>query len=110
MNGSGEELKNETEITDITKTETGTDGSDAVKEEASDEKSRNYPTQAALIIRAIVGGYVAYLAYQIATSKSEVTPVMWAAVAIFTVAGVGLVAMSVKHFVCGEYEGGSRDA
>ena len=42
MNGSGEESKNETEITDITKTETGADGSDAVREEASEEKSRNY--------------------------------------------------------------------
>lgn len=92
MNGSDEELKKETE------------------ESQNESKGRNFPTQAALIIRALVGGYVAYLAYQIATSKSEITPIMWAAVAVFTVGGVGLVIMSIKHFICGEYEGGSKDA
>ena len=78
-------------------------------EEIPDPEKKNYPTQTALAIRAIVGGYVAYLAYQIATSKSEVTPLMWVAVAVFTIAGVGLVAMSIKHFVCGEFEGGKKD-
>ncbi len=72
-------------------------------------KGKSYPTQAVLAIRAIVGGYVMYLAYQIVTSGNEITPLMWAAVALFVIAGVVLVVMSVKHFICGEYEGGKRD-
>ena len=79
------------------------------EEEEKEPGKTNFPTQMNLTIRAIVGGYVVYLAYQIITSKSEMTPLMWAAVAVFIVAGVGLVAMSVKHFVCGEYEGGKKD-
>ena len=34
---------------------------------------------------------------------------MWIAVAVFIVAGAALVIMSVKHFICGEYEGGKKD-
>ncbi len=77
--------------------------------EEQKEPEKNYPTQMNLTIRGIVGGYVAYLAYQIVTSKSEMTPLMWVAVAVFIFAGVGLVALSVKHFICGEYEGGKKD-
>ncbi len=84
---------------------------DADNTEVTEElqKANNYPTQVVLTIRAIVGGYVFYLAYQIITSDSEVTPLMWAAVILFFVAGAGLVIMSVKHFICGEYEGGKKD-
>ena len=80
-------------------------------EEKTEEKieSRNYPTQAVLTIRAIVGIYVAYLAYQIITSGDEKSPWIWAVVVLFILAGVGLVAMSVKHFVCGEYKDGKKD-
>ena len=68
-----------------------------------------YPTQVVLSIRAIVGGYLMHLAYQIITSDSEVTSLMWIAVGIFILAGAVLVIMSVKHFICGEYEGGKKD-
>ncbi len=78
-------------------------------ENAEPEKKPNYPTQAVLTIRTIVGAYVVYLAYQIMTSGNEITIPMWAAVALFIVAGSGLVIMSVKHFICGEYEGGKKD-
>ena len=77
--------------------------------EQEEAKGKTYPTQTVLTIRAIVGGYVMYLAYQIATSENEVTPWMWAAVALFVIAGGFLVGMSVKHFICGEYEGGRGD-
>ncbi len=78
-------------------------------EEKNDNNNKNYPSQTVLTIRAIVGGYVIYLAYQIITSKSETTPLMWAAIVLFIVAGSALVIMSVKHFICGEYEGGKKD-
>ena len=68
-----------------------------------------YPTQVVLSIRAIVGAYLMYLAYQIITSDSEITTLMWVAVGIFILAGAALVIMSVKHFICGEYEGGKKD-
>ena len=68
-----------------------------------------FPTQTVLTIRTIVGAYVLYLAYQIITSDNEVTIPMWVAVAVFIVAGVALVIMSIKHFICGEYEGGKKD-
>lgn len=81
-------------------------GTGEVKENGS---RTNFPTQAVLTIRAIVGGYVLYLAYQIITSDSEISPFMWAAVALFIIAGVALIVMSVKHFILGEYVGGKRD-
>ncbi len=68
-----------------------------------------YPTQVVLTIRTIVGGYLVYLAYQIITSGNEISTWMWAAVILFIVAGAALVVMSVKHFICGEYEGGKKD-
>ena len=77
--------------------------------ETEPEKKSNYPTQVALTIRAIVGGYVVYLAYQIITSKNALTVPMWIAAGVFIVAGIALVVMSVKHYICGEYEGGKKD-
>ena len=78
-------------------------------DEGEASKRPNYPTQTVLAIRAIVGAYVMYLAYQIMTSDNEVTIPMWIAVGVFIVAGAALVIMSVKHFICGEYEGGKKD-
>lgn len=74
-----------------------------------EENGSSYPKQAILTIRAIVGGYVMYLAYQIITSGNEISAWMWAAIALFIVAGTGLVVTSVKHFICGEYEGGKAE-
>ena len=79
------------------------------KDEAAAENKNNFLTQGVLTIRAIVGIYVLYLAYQIITSDGEKTPLIWAAVALFIVAGSALVIMSVKHFICGEYVGGKKD-
>ena len=90
-------------VTEIETTE------ETVVDTEPEEKSKKYPPQMSLTIRAIVGAYVLYLAYQIATSDSEVTIPMWIAVGIFVIAGTGLVIMSIKHFICGEYEGGKKD-
>lgn len=79
--------------------------------EGSEEKDKGgrFPTQLVLTIRTIVGAYVIYLAYQVITSGNELSVPMWAAVILFIVAGSALVIMSVKHFICGEYEGGKKD-
>ena len=74
-----------------------------------EKKSGKYPTQAVLTIRTIVGVYVLYLAYQVITSGNKLSIPMWAAVILFIVAGSVLVVMSIKHFICGEYEGGKKD-
>ena len=79
-----------------------TSETDAVTD--AEEETNNYPTQTVLTIRAIVGGYVLYLAYQIITSGNDITPFMWIAVAIFILAGAGLIIMSIKHFICKEYK------
>ena len=95
-----------------TQLQTATEGEvveDAGEESAAEGKKSSYPTQVALGIRAVVGAYVVYLAYQLFTSKNEMTPVMWAAAVLFIVAGVALIGFSIKHYVCGEYEGGRQD-
>lgn len=74
-----------------------------------DNKKKSYPTQLVLTIRTIVGVYVVYLAYQIITSGDEKSIPIWAAVVLFIVVGSGLAIMSIKHFICGEYEGGKKD-
>lgn len=100
----------ETQVTTVEQTdETTVDKTVEETGEDNGSKKRVFPTQTQLAIRAIVGGYVLYLAYQIATSKEELTWLMWAAVAVFVVAGVALVIMSVKHFILGEYDGGRAD-
>ena len=96
-----EEVKNET-VDDETKPAEITEMTDPKEE---NEKKKKYPSQAVLTIRAIVGAYVFYLAYQIVTSESTKSIPIWIAVVIFFAAGAGLVIMSVKHFICGEYEG-----
>lgn len=77
--------------------------------EQTERPHPNYPTQTVLTIRAIVGAYVLYLAYQIITSGDVISIPMWIGVAVFLIAGTGLVAISVKHLICGEYEGGKKD-
>ena len=78
------------------------------EEQEISEKSA-YPTQTLLAIRAIVGGYVIYLAYQLVTSGDKMSIPIWAAVVVFIIAGAALIVLSVKHFICGEYEGGKKD-
>ena len=95
-----EEVKNEIVVDETTLQE-----NNAEAETNEDEKKKTYPTQTVLTIRAIVGAYVFYLAYQIATSEDAKSIPMWIVVVLFFIAGAGLVIMSVKHFIRGEYEG-----
>lgn len=104
MEDHTEEIMEETpESVEADIIETG-EKSDAISEDETG-KSKNYPTQVVLTIRAIVGAYVFYLAYQIVTSGNELSIPMWIAVIVFFVAGAGLVIMSIKHFICKEYSG-----
>ena len=92
-------------------TEVSTDNTDPDADASGQDHSLPgiYPTQVVLTIRTIVGGYLMYLAYQIITSGNPINAFMWIAVGIFIIAGAALVIMSVKHFICGEYEGGKKD-
>ena len=82
---------------------------ESIEPEPDKQPKSAYPTQVVLTIRTIVGGYLVYLAYQIITSGSKISAWMWAPVILFIIAGAALVVMSVKHFICGEYEGGKKD-
>ena len=100
----------EKEIVEKVEGEIVEETSEAAKEIPDDDNGgKSYPTQALLAIRALVGGYVLYLAYGLFTSKDELTPLMWGAAIVFIVAGVALIVLSVKRFICGEYEGGKKD-
>ncbi len=82
------------------------------EEAASEEttkKSKTLPTQTLLVIRALIGGYVLYLAYGLITSKDEKTTMIYVFTALFLVAGILLISLSIKHFICGEFEGGKAD-
>lgn len=75
----------------------------------NENKKSNYPTQIVLSIRAIVGAYVLYQAYLVATSKDPKSTFMWIAVVVIAVCGFGFVVTSILHFIRGEYEGGKAD-
>lgn len=73
------------------------------------KNQNNYPTQVMLTVRGIVGAYVLYQAYSIATSDSPKTTAMWMFVVLFVVCGAGFLATSIKHYILGEYQGGKAD-
>ena len=78
--------------------------------EDNTEKKKSYPTQMMLAIRALVGGYVLYLAYGLIRSGDEKTPLIYAFIVLFVIAGILLIALSIRHYIRGEYEGGSSDS
>ncbi len=80
--------------------------SETVKE--SDAGS-SYPTQMLLTIRALVGGYLLYLTYGLITSEDAKSPMIYVAIAVFLIAGILLIAFSIKRYIKGEYEGGKSD-
>ena len=99
----------ENEVTDIVESTTVETETETVTEENT-EKKKPYPTQMMLAIRALVGGYVLYLAYGLIRSDDAKTPVIYAFIVLFVIAGILLIALSIRHYIRGEYEGGSSDS
>ena len=100
------DIENEaTGMIESTESETETE---IVTEDTTDKK-KSYPTQMMLAIRALVGGYVLYLAYGLIGSN-EKTPLIYAFIVLFVIAGILLIALSIRHYIRGEYEGGSSDS
>lgn len=69
------------------------------------------PNQSMLAIRAVVGGYLVYLAYDILSTESVTVPRIGMIIfcILFVVAGIVLIVTTVRSFVKGEYIGGKAD-
>ena len=69
------------------------------------------PTQSMLSIRAVVGVYLIYLAYDIANTEamtvSRIGIILFCI--LFVIAGIVLVIMTIRSFIRGEYVGGKAD-
>ena len=98
----------ENEATDMIESTVSETETEIVTEDNTDKK-KSYPTQMMLAIRALVGGYVLYLAYGLIRSN-EKTPLIYAFIVLFVIAGILLIALSIRHYIRGEYEGGSSDS
>lgn len=77
-----------------------------------DKKTKNsLPNQSMLAIRAVVGGYLIYLAYDILSTESVTAPRIGMILfcILFVVAGIVLITTTLRSFVKGEYIGGKAD-
>lgn len=80
--------------------------------ENKDKKQKNsLPNQAMLGIRAVVGGYLVYLAYDILSTESVTVPRVGILLfsILFVIAGIVIVVTTVRSFIKGEYIGGKAD-
>lgn len=79
--------------------------------EDNKKKNPKLPTAIMLFLRIFIGGYLCYLAYQIITGgdSSLNSIVVYGFSAIFVVAGLGLIGLSIKMMIKGEYQGGFGD-
>lgn len=70
-----------------------------------------YPTSIMLFLRVFIGGYLMYLAYQlISTADTSMSmPVKYGFCGVFIIAGLGLIILSVKMMIKGQYQGGFGD-
>jgi len=77
-----------------------------------DKRTKNsLPNQSMLAIRAVVGGYLVYLAYDIFSTESPTVPRVGIILfcILFIVAGIVLVITTLRSFIKGEYIGGKAD-
>jgi len=106
-----EENKKEDIVETETSVETTENAEVAITEEAdnSEEKKSKFVTnQTVLTIRVLVGGYVAYLGYDIIkTEEKALVSTIFAG--LFIVIGAFLVIWSLKKLIKGEYQGGKAD-
>lgn len=75
------------------------------------EKKKYLPNQSMLAIKAVLGGYLVYLAYDIMSTEILMGPRVGITIfcILFVIAGVFLVITTVRSFIRGEYIGGKAD-
>ena len=77
----------------------------------SNKKQQYLQSQSMLIIKAFLGGYLLYLAYDVISTEVLMETRMGIVLLciLFVVAGIVLVVMSVRSLIRGEYIGGKED-
>lgn len=91
--------------------ETTDNDTDSEFKEAPNKKVNNLPTQTVLIIRAVVGAYLLYVAYQLLTSKDS-SMERWTVlifVVVFALFGVFVIGFTIYIYAKGLYVGGKAD-
>ncbi len=76
-----------------------------------DKKKKYLPNQSMLAIKAILGGYLVYLAYDVMSTEILTGPRVSITLfcILFVIAGIVLVVTTVRSFIRGEYVGGKAD-
>ncbi len=76
------------------------------------EKNKKYlPNQSMLAIKAVLGGYLVYLAYDVMSTEILTGPRVGITLfcVLFVIAGIFLVITTIRSFIKGEYIGGKAD-
>lgn len=75
------------------------------------EKKKYLPNQSMLAIKAVLGGYLVYLAYDIMSTEILTGPRIGIILfcVLFVIAGIFLVITTIRSFIKGEYIGGKAD-
>lgn len=76
-----------------------------------DKKKKYLPNQSMLAIKAVLGGYLVYLAYDVMSTEILTGPRLGITLfcILFVIAGIVLVITTVRSFIKGEYIGGKAD-
>ena len=76
-----------------------------------DNKKSCLPNQSMLAIKAVLGGYLVYLAYDVMSTEILTGPRSGITLfcILFVIAGVMLLFSTIRSFIRGEYVGGKAD-
>ncbi len=76
-----------------------------------DNKKSYLPNQSMLAIKAVLGGYLVYLAYDVMSTEMLAGPRIGITLfcILFVVAGIVLLFTTIRSFIRGEYVGGKAD-
>ncbi|MBO4987958.1 MAG: hypothetical protein J6C63_03805 [Lachnospiraceae bacterium] len=76
-----------------------------------DNKKSYLPNQSMLAIKAVLGGYLVYLAYDVMSTEILTGPRIGITLfcILFVIAGVMLLFSTIRSFIRGEYVGGKAD-
>lgn len=77
----------------------------------NEDKKKYLPNQSMLAIKAVLGGYLVYLAYDVMSTEILMGPRVGITLfcVLFVVAGIFLVFTTIRSFIKGEYIGGKAD-